>query len=275
MLKILTIHGSPHKGKTYEITMEFLKELQNRIEIEVIHTFLFQEHLELCQGCGNCIVFGEERCPNKDGLLQIHAMMQSADAVIITTPVYALQVSALVKNLLERSAYIMHRPCYFGKWFMSISTQAYSGDKDVAKYLASVMQFCGFNIIPGLRLTVAPGNETEAQKEMIKKKINAAVKQFQAIEKKEKFPVPTWKELMMFRLRRSVINSKNYTDVFPRDGNYFLENDWLNTVYYYDVHLNPLKKIAGRFFDALGRKMINNEGRQDINNNISIIKFEK
>ena len=272
MLKILTIHGSPHKGKTYDATMEFLKELQNRIEIEVKHTFLFQEHLELCRGCGICIVHGEDRCPNKDGLLKIHAMMQDADTVIITTPVYALQVSALVKNLLERSAYIMHRPCYFGKWFMSISTQAYSGDKDVAKYLASAMHFCGFNLIPGLRLTVAPGNETKAQKNVIKKKINTALKQFQAIEKKDKFPVPTWKELMMFRFRRSAITSKSYMDMFPRDVEYFRENDWLSTVYYYDVHLNPLMKIAGRFFDALGRKMMNSDGRQDQNNIINIIK---
>jgi multimeric flavodoxin WrbA len=272
MLKILTIHGSPHKGQTYQVTMDFLNDLGNRIEIDVRHVFLFQEHLELCKGCGTCIVLGEDRCPHKDGLLRIHAMMQDADAVIITTPVYALHVSALVKNLLERSAYIMHRPCYFGKWFMSISTQAYSGDKDVAKYLASAMHFCGFNIIPGLRLTMAPGDETTTHKNGIKKKFNAAVKQFQAIENKDKLPVPTWKELMMFRFRRSVIPSKSYMNVFPRDVEYFRENNWLSTAYYYDVHLNPLMKIAGRFFDTLGRKMMKNDGRQDQNNNINIIK---
>jgi multimeric flavodoxin WrbA len=272
MLKILIIHGSPHKGQTFEVTMDFLKELGNRIEIEVRHIFLFQERLELCRGCGTCITLGEDRCPSKDGLLQIHAMIQDADTVIITTPIYALQVSVLVKNLLERSAYIMHRPCYFGKWFMSISTQAYSGDKDVAKYLANAMHFCGFNIIPGLRLTVAPGDRTTAQKKKFKKKINTAVKQFQAIEKKDKFPVPTWKELMMFRFRRSAITSKSYMDVFPRDVEYFRENDWLRTAYYYNVHLNPLMKIAGRFFDALGRKMMKGDGRQDQNNNFNLIK---
>jgi multimeric flavodoxin WrbA len=272
MLKILTIHGGPHKGQTYEATMEFLNKLENQTEIEVKHVFLSQEHLELCRGCGNCICLGEDKCPSKDGILEIHAKMQDSDAVIITSPVYALQVSALVKNFLERSAYIMHRPCYFGKWFMSISTQAYSGDKDVAKYLASVMHFSGFNIIPGLRLTVAPGNETTAQKKINNKKTNTAVKQFQAIDKKDKFPVPTWKELMMFRFRRSVINSKSYMDVFPRDVDYFRENNWLTTTYYYDVHLNPLMKIAGRFFDALGRKMMKSDGKQDQSNNINTIK---
>ncbi len=263
MLKILTIHGSPHKGQTYEATMEFLKELGNRIEIEVKHIFLFQERLELCQGCGACVIFGEDKCLNKDGLREIHVIMQDVDAVIITTPVYALQVSALVKNFLERSSYIMHRPCYFGKWFMSISTQAISGDKDIAKYLASAMHFWGFNIIPGLRITMMPGNQTTEQKNAIMKKINAAVNRFQAIENHARFPVPTWKDFMMFRIRRSGMSSKSYTDVFPRDVEYFRENGWLKTAYYYDIRLNFLMKVAGRFFDALGRKMMNSGCRQD------------
>ncbi len=249
MLKILTIHGSPRKRQTYEVTMEFLKELENRIEIEVKHVFLAQEHFDLCRGCGICVTNGEERCPSKDSVREIHKMMQNADTVIITTPVYALQVTALVKNFLERSSYILHRPCFFGKWFMSISTQAFSGDKDVAKYLANVMHMCGFNIIPGLRLTM------NGDKNAISEKINDAVNRFQAIEKKARFPIPTWKDFMMFRVRRSVMHSKSYADTFPRDIEYFQEKGWLTGPYYYDTHLNPLKKVTGRLFDALGRKL--------------------
>ncbi|MFX1558793.1 MAG: flavodoxin family protein [Promethearchaeota archaeon] len=270
MLKILTVHGSPHKGQTYKATIEFLKELESKVGIEVKHIFLYQEQLELCRGCGNCIVFGENKCPNKDGLLQIHAMIQNADVLIITTPVYALQVTAMMKNLLERSAYIMHRPCYFGKWFMSISTQAFSGDKDVANYLANSMRFWGFNIIPGLRLTAAPGDETKAQKEKTRKKIKSAVNQFQSIEEKNKFPVPTLKELMMFRFRRSAITSKSYMEVFPRDVEYFKEHNWLHSPYYYDVHLNPLKKFGGRFFDTLGRRLMKSDATQCQSNNIQL-----
>jgi multimeric flavodoxin WrbA len=269
-VKILTIHGSPHKGQTYKATMEFLKELEDQVGIEVKHIFLYQNQLELCRGCGTCIVFGEDRCPNKDGLLQIHAMIQDADVLIITTPVYALHVTAIVKNLLERSAYIMHRPCYFGKWFMSISTQAYSGDKDVANYLASAMRFWGFNIIPGLRLTVAPGDETKTHKKKTRKKINTAISQFQSIEEKNKFPVPNLKELMIFRFRRSAITSKSYMEVFPRDVEYFKEHNWLSTPYYYDVHLNPLKKFGGRFFDTLGRRLMKSDTTQYQNNNIKL-----
>lgn len=40
---------------------------------------------------------GEDRCPNNDGLQEIHGIIRDVNAVIITTPVYALQVTALVK----------------------------------------------------------------------------------------------------------------------------------------------------------------------------------
>ena len=262
MLKVLILHGSPHKGNTYEVTMEFLKELGTRIETEVKHIFLYQENLELCMGCGNCVVVGEDKCPRKDRIPEIHHMMHDADVVIITTPIYSLQVTSMVKNFLERSAYIMHRPSYFGKYFMSISTQAYSGDKDVEKYLASSMHFLGFNIIPGLHITMGPGNEELTQNKEIQKKIDVVVNEFQKIEKKSKYSNPNMKDLMMFRLRRSTVNSKSTIEVFPRDAEYFQENDWLKKDYYYDVHLNPLMKATGKFFDMLGRRMIKKENSQ-------------
>lgn len=254
-MKILTIHGSPHKGQTYKATMEFLAQLGDRIEIEVKHVFLFQEHLEQCRGCGTCVTHGEERCPSKDRLREIHALIRDADVLILTTPVYALQVTALVKNFIERSSYVFHRPCYFGKGFMSISTQFYSGDKDVAKYLTSVINFWGFNVIPGLRLTMSKKSE------VIQKNIAAAVERFLSGQTRVRFPVPKLKDFMMFRVRRTVMKSKSYLEEFPRDVEYFREQAWLQSPYYYEVHLNPLKKVIGSLFDALGRTMVKKDDR--------------
>ncbi len=235
--------------------MEFLAQLGARIEIEVKHVFLFQEHVEQCRGCGTCVTRGEERCPSKDRLREIHALISDADALILTTPVYALQVTALVKNFIERSSYVFHRPCYFGKWFMSISTQFYSGDKEVEKYLASVMNFWGFNVLPGLRLTMSQKSV------VIQKNIAAAVERFQSVQIHARFPVPKLKDFMMFRFRRTVMKSKSYLEEFPRDVEYFREHGWLQSPYYYDVHLNPLKKVIGSLFDALGRKLVKKDDR--------------
>lgn len=257
MLKILVIHGSPHKGQTYDATMAFLKELGDRTGIDVRHVFLFQQRLEFCRGCGTCVTHGEDGCPNKDGFREVHAAMRDADAAIVTTPVYALQVTALVKNFVDRSSYIMHRPCYFGKWFMSISTQFYSGDKAVAKYLADVMRFWGFNVIPGLRLTMSQ------DKRAIATRITTAAGRFHAATQRAKHPVPTWKDLMMFRFRRVAMGSRSFADMFPRDVAYFRDKGWLEAPYYYDVRLGPLKQAAGRIFDAAGRAMTGRGDQHD------------
>lgn len=249
-LKILVIHGSPHQGQTHAATMNFLEELGKRVVIEARHMSLFREKLELCLGCGACVVQGEEKCPGKEGLLRIHSMMRESDAVIITTPVYALQVTALVKNFIERSSYVMHRPCYFGKWFMPLSTQYVGGDKDVEKYLSSVMRFWGFNVIPGLRLTMS------WDKGKIGRKVVAAADRFLKAVKRTKFPAPSPMDLMMFRFRRSAMKGKSFPETFPRDAEYFQEKGWLESPYYYDVRLNPLLSAAGAGFDVLGRKIM-------------------
>lgn len=175
--------------------------------------------------------------------------MREADAVIVTTPVYALQVTALVKNFIERSSYIMHRPCYFGKWFMPLSTQYIGGDKDVEKYLASVMRFWGFNVIPGLRLTMS------WDKNKIDRTVTTAADRFRKAVEQTGFPSPTFVDLMMFRFRRQAMRGKSYPETFPRDVEYFRERGWLESPYYYDVRLNPLLSAAGAGFDVLGRKI--------------------
>jgi hypothetical protein len=44
--------------------------------------FLFKDQLELCWECGNCVVQGENKCPNKDKLLEICALIQDSNAII-------------------------------------------------------------------------------------------------------------------------------------------------------------------------------------------------
>jgi len=250
MIKILVVHGSPHQGQTHAATMDFLEELGKRVAIEAKHVFLSQERLELCRGCGTCVTQGENGCPNKDGLAGVHAAIEASEAVILTSPVYALQVTALVKNFLDRSAYVMHRPRCFGKRFMSVSTQYYSGDRDVEKYLASVMRFWGFGVLPGLRLTMTWGRERVASE------IGAAAGRFQEAMKKNAFPAPTLKEMLMFRFRRTAMGTKGFADTFPRDVEYYREKGWHIAPYYYDVKLSPLMSAAGSVFDAVGRRLI-------------------
>lgn len=115
--------GSPHRGRTCEIVELFEQKLKELGEIDFKSVSLKDVDLKLCRGCGVCLEKGEEYCALKDDRDALLAMLREADGVIFATPVYSLQVTALMKNFLDRLAYVFHRPCFFHKAFMPIVVQ--------------------------------------------------------------------------------------------------------------------------------------------------------
>jgi hypothetical protein len=76
---------------------------------------------------------------------------------------------------------------------------------------------------------------------------------------KKEYTIPTFFELMIFRMARTSIPL--LLDESWRDYTYYKKNGWFESDYYYPVQLNPLKKLAGIFFDFLfnriyGKKVI-------------------
>jgi multimeric flavodoxin WrbA len=48
--------------------------------------------------------------------------MHAADGVIFATPVYVMNVSALMKTFIDHFSYIYHRPRFFDKKALLLST---------------------------------------------------------------------------------------------------------------------------------------------------------
>ena len=61
----------------------------------------------------------------------IREEMLNADGLIFVSPVYAHQVTALMKNFIDRFAYVLHRPCFLDKAALIISTTELTGLEDV------------------------------------------------------------------------------------------------------------------------------------------------
>ncbi|MHC1756507.1 MAG: flavodoxin family protein [Methanosarcina sp.] len=71
--------------------------------------------LSQCRCCFVCFTEGESHCPCKDNAPVIEQKIHSADGVIFATPVYGMNVSALMKDFIDRFSYIFHRPSFFDK----------------------------------------------------------------------------------------------------------------------------------------------------------------
>ena len=135
MKKVTAFIGTQSKKATYQAVQEFEKNLKQCGEIDFEYVFLSDYHLEFCRGCKLCFNKGEEYCPLKDDRDVLLEKIAHSDGIILATPNYAFQVSARMKNFLDRLAFIDHRPRFFGKTCTAIVIQGFYGGGDILKYL--------------------------------------------------------------------------------------------------------------------------------------------
>jgi multimeric flavodoxin WrbA len=154
MKKVTAFIGTPRRKATYQATREFEANLKRLVDVEFEYVFLSDYNLEYCRGCKLCMNKGEELCPlNKDDRDLLLQKMADSDGVIFATPNYAFHVSALMKNFLDRTAFLLHRPRFFGKPCTAIVSQGFRGGDTIRKYLEDVGEIMGFYAIKGSCVT--------------------------------------------------------------------------------------------------------------------------
>jgi len=250
MKKVTAIMGTQTRKHTYEAVQEFEKNLKQYGEIDFEYVFLSDYQLEYCRGCKVCFDKGEEYCPLKDDRDLLLEKMENSDGIVLATPNYAFQLSARLKNLLDRTAFIDHRPRFFGKTCTAIVTQGIGKGNDILKYLYFASENMGFHISKGCCInTLDPMTELQ-QKKLIQKAKTASDRFYKQLLRP--IPPPSFFRLLMFRMSRPLIMSAGEK---YRDYHYYKEKGWFESDYYYPTSLGLLKKIAGYLFDFLGRRM--------------------
>ena len=144
-MKIALINGQNHKGSTYHIGRMLAEKLAPPEEIEEV--FLPRDMPEFCCGCINCIVKSEKLCPHYKYTKPITEIMDAADVLIFTTPVYVFHATGSIKALLDHYAYrwMVHRPetKMFSKQAVCIATAAGAGMKSACKDVKDSLFFWG------------------------------------------------------------------------------------------------------------------------------------
>jgi multimeric flavodoxin WrbA len=253
MNKVTVFIGSPRKQATYQAVQEFERNLKTYAEIDFEYVFLKDYHLEHCKGCKLCFDKGEEYCPLKDDRDLLIEKLSNSDGVIFATPNYSFQVTALMKNFLDRLAFVFHRPRFFGKTFTAIITQGIFGGASILKYLENMGENLGFHVAKGCCLrTLEP--RTELQQKKITQEIKNASARFYKELMRPTPTTPSFFRLMGFRMARTSI--MEILDEKYGDYSYFEEKGWFLSDYYYDTSLGLIKKLAGLFFDFLGGRMV-------------------
>lgn len=251
--KIIIVIGSARKKATYNAACRFLENLRESGPVESEIIFLNQYKITPCSGCIACFSKGEKFCPLKDDRDVLLKKIEAADGILLATPNYAFHVSGIMKNFLDRLAFMLHRPRYFGKVYTDIVCQGIFGGHRIVKYLDSMGSRLGFTVVKGSVLTAL---DPVSLKD--KRKNEAALHQQSSLFYKKLYEtspaVPTFAHLLMFRIARTSI--KLLPDSNSPDYTYYQEKGWFTSEYYYPVHLNLLKRTTGIFFDSIAKRIV-------------------
>ena len=242
-MKYVIINGSPRRKNTWKMVEQAKKNLNG--EFEEIH--LMKEKIPLCNGCFKCIVEGEERCPHRDIIQPIVDKLKSADGIIMACPVYAMNVTALLKNFLDHTAYFYHRPEFFTKKALVVVSTAGAGQKDVAKYIDETLRHWGVNKV--YKITYACGGKDSLDV----KNINDISQKFARDVESGKLHNPKFGDIVFFNVWKAMAFSK---DPIKADREFWFNNDLASHDFAPEVKLNIAKRLFSKvMFFILKRVM--------------------
>ncbi len=241
-MKYVIINGSPRKKNTWKVVEQVKKSLNG----EFIEVHLAKEKIPLCNGCYRCFDENESKCPHFDKIHQIMEKIEECDAIIITSPVYAMNVSGLIKNFFDHTAYLYHRPRLFTKKALVVVTTAGAGHKDVAKYIDETLRHWGVNKV--YKLAMACGGKT-----MDTKKVDEVSKNFSKDVDSNKLHNPKLMDIIFFNVWRTLALGDNSMEA---DAEYWKSTGLVNCDFAPEVKLNIFKKIFSKIlFQILKRVM--------------------
>jgi multimeric flavodoxin WrbA len=103
--KVVAIVGSYRKGGTIDSAVEAVLAGAREKGAETVTFYLTEKHIEFCTNCRQCVQApGEERgkCAQQDDLEPMLKEIESADAVVLGSPVNYYNVTAIFRRFLER-----------------------------------------------------------------------------------------------------------------------------------------------------------------------------
>ena len=105
-MKVLIINGSPRINGNSSILVKELKGIFAKDNVEVDEYQIGSKAIRGCMACGYCYTHGE--CVFKDDVNDLAKRFESADGLIVISPVYYGSANGSVTSLLDRLFYSSH-----------------------------------------------------------------------------------------------------------------------------------------------------------------------
>jgi multimeric flavodoxin WrbA len=197
-----------------------------------------------CRGCRTCFDRGEDACPLKDDVARIRSRIEVSDAIMMASPVYVDDVSGLMKNLMDRLAYLCHRPALGGKYACVLASVGSGGTGHTLRtmYVALLTWGCHMLGQTGMKMgALAPDGELvrhQSAANRIADTLYAAITQKRGLD-------PAFISLMAFKIQQLAWRREPQGSY---DHKYWQARGWLarGCTYYMAHRANPIKLMLAR-----------------------------
>ncbi len=265
-MKVLSIIGASKTGNTTEVLRYFKSKLASIKDYTFEDLYLEDYKIDFCNGCHNCIMFGEDKCPQYSVIKTIEDKILFSDILILASPGYMFSVTGIMKNFLDHVAYNCHRPKYFGKKIFIVSNSTKWQEASVSKPMETWASASGFEQIGKLAIDILPFPLSDKELDKRRSKIKLAASKFDKKAREMKIINPDFGGLMVFHAFRTLCAIA--PNVLKADYNYFKEKKAYDkgAKWFVEAKISPVKHFIANLIE---RKM-----KKDILKMIDLKKLE-
>jgi len=254
-MKVLAIVSSfRRQGNTDRIVQMIGQQMQAEakmhnepLEFETIYPA--HMNLKTCLGCRTCFNKGEERCPLKDDLAAILAKMRAADGIIMASPVYVSDVNGVMKTLMDRLAFICHRPEFAGKCVYFVATTGSSPTKHAIRTMQATISW-GFHLVGAAGFNMGARMPSDALIDQYTEQTKRIARKLLTTIYRQTYRKPSFVSLMVFKIQQ---RGWSRADANTIDYRYWQRQGWTDPrrEYFIPHRANRLTVAAARFVGGI------------------------
>lgn len=175
MKNIVVFNGSPRKDGNTTTILDMIARGAREHAANVDYQILFKMKYMACQGCFNCRI--NKDCAINDEITAVMEKIKTADAIVIGSPIYFMQVTGPVKNFYDRLFPLMGedgKPRYGQKKIVTVYTQEFDDPHMFDSYFDYVAgTFPSFGFVDERRLVCTNGNNPSSAEDNMQLKQEA------------------------------------------------------------------------------------------------------
>lgn len=147
-MKILAINGSHRKGKNTAALLKTVLDEAAALGASTELLELSDMNIKFCVACNKCL--SQTQCSITDDMAIVGEKLLAADGILLGSPVYWVNVTALMKNFMDRSRYLhICKNLLDGKVGAALTTAGllYGGQETTLKIMECFLQFHGLHVV--------------------------------------------------------------------------------------------------------------------------------